>query len=500
MIKSSDPLIPPFRFAIVEEGLLRGSYPTDKNFRFLKRLKLKTIVSLTPKPPTKSFYTFCERYNTTTKHFTVSKFKDDVTLSAAQVAQLLEMMIEPNNLPMYIHCLDGANVTGTIFMCLRKLQNWNLSSIFQEFTRFTRGGTIASSEAEFVETFKAEIDVCPNIPPWLWQGIRMIKHPTLKLRLVGGDQQPALLALNNIYSSSISTITTTTTTNPSSTNTSSLPNSSTNTPNRSTVDDGGNLLQKLIELNLNNQNNNEGNIQVEINQDNTNTNKNKNNNYDTTNNKNINKPLKISSEESENESSSTTNINNSNNNDNKNIHNKNKNNNENNESNKNINNNFNRNNNNNENNESNNNNSNSTVSIISSITSTNFSTISTTTVQSPQPQTSVPNISNLLTQSPKVTSTALTPSIMLPSGGNISKDKKKKDDIKLQFDSGKFLTQKESRSVEALSLERTTKNVTPPNINTTSNTTTNSFTSQSQNQSPKNSHRAISSSQNPNLN
>ncbi|KYR02976.1 hypothetical protein DLAC_00460 [Tieghemostelium lacteum] len=183
--KSNEPLIPPFRFAIVEEGLFRGSYPTDRNFRFLKRMKLKTIISLTPKPPTKSFYTFCERYGTSTKHFSVSKFKDDVTLSASQVVQLLEIMIDPSNFPIYIHCLDGANVTGTVFMCLRKLQNWNLSTIFTEFTRFTRGGTIASAEAEFVETFKAEIDVSPKIPQWLWQGVRMTKHPTLKLRLMG---------------------------------------------------------------------------------------------------------------------------------------------------------------------------------------------------------------------------------------------------------------------------------------------------------------------------
>eukprot|EP01132_Coremiostelium_polycephalum_P006599 gene6599-8168_t len=188
-MKPSDPLIPPFRFAIVEEGLFRGSYPTEKNFRFLRRLKLKTIVSLTPKPPTKDFTTFCERYNTISKHFTVSKFKDDVTVSSSQVVQLLEMMIDPNYLPLYIHCLDGANVTGTIFMCLRKLQNWSLSSIISEFSRFTRGSTISSSESEFVETFKAEIDVPPSIPNWLWQGVRMTKHPTLKLRLVGSTNQ-----------------------------------------------------------------------------------------------------------------------------------------------------------------------------------------------------------------------------------------------------------------------------------------------------------------------
>ncbi len=45
------------------------------------------------------------------------------------------MCIEPSNLPLFIHCLDGANVTGVVVMCLRKLQNWNLSATFTEFTR-----------------------------------------------------------------------------------------------------------------------------------------------------------------------------------------------------------------------------------------------------------------------------------------------------------------------------------------------------------------------------
>ncbi|EFA76291.1 hypothetical protein PPL_10054 [Heterostelium album PN500] len=185
MSNENKQLIPPFRFAIIEEGLYRGSYPTEKNLRFLKRLKLKTIVSLTPKPPLKPFLNFCERYNTTSKHFPVSKFKDDVTIDASQVVQLLELMIDPANLPLYCHCLDGANVTGTIFMCLRKVQNWNLSAIISEFTRFTRGTCISSSESEFVETFKAELDIPLTIPTWLWQGVRMTKHPTLKLRLIG---------------------------------------------------------------------------------------------------------------------------------------------------------------------------------------------------------------------------------------------------------------------------------------------------------------------------
>jgi len=179
-------LIPPFRYAVVEESLFRGSYPTEKNCRFLRRLKLKTMISLTPKKPSKVIIGFCEEQDIALKHLSVPKFKDDVTVSSSQVVQILQMIIDPANLPLYIHCLDGANVTGIVIMCLRKLQNWNLSVIFTEFSRFTRANYISSVESEFVETFKAEVEIGAVIPPWLWQGVRMSKHPTLKLKLVGG--------------------------------------------------------------------------------------------------------------------------------------------------------------------------------------------------------------------------------------------------------------------------------------------------------------------------
>ena len=52
-------LIPPFRFSAVEEGLYRGAHPTLKNFRFLRRLRLKTIISVTPELPTSDVKEFC---------------------------------------------------------------------------------------------------------------------------------------------------------------------------------------------------------------------------------------------------------------------------------------------------------------------------------------------------------------------------------------------------------------------------------------------------------
>jgi tyrosine-protein phosphatase OCA6 len=176
-------LIPPFRLSIVEEGLFRGAYPRSRNLRFLKRLKLKTLISLLPNEPSKDLKDFCAQYNITHLSYPIKKPKDEITISPSLVAQILEICIEPKNLPLYIHCLDGAIITGVVCMCLRKLQNWNLSVTFTEYTRFTRSHSISSAESEFVETFKAEIRIPRIIPQWLWQGIIPQRHPTLKLKL-----------------------------------------------------------------------------------------------------------------------------------------------------------------------------------------------------------------------------------------------------------------------------------------------------------------------------
>lgn len=130
-------LIPPFRFSTVQHELYRGSYPTLKSFRFLKRLSLKTIVSVTPEPPTSDLLAFCACEKIVNHHFYAEKFtSDNVTVSPSTLAQILQVMLKQENLPLYIHCLDGANVTGIIIMILRKLQNWTKVATISEFCRY----------------------------------------------------------------------------------------------------------------------------------------------------------------------------------------------------------------------------------------------------------------------------------------------------------------------------------------------------------------------------
>jgi tyrosine-protein phosphatase OCA6 len=133
---SAPALIPPFRFSTVQHQLYRGSYPTLKNFRFLRRLQLNTIISVIPETPTSDLMEFCAAENITIHHFYAEKFtSDNVTVSPSMVSQILQIFIKQENLPAYIHCLDGANVTGIIIMILRKLQNWTKVATVSEFCR-----------------------------------------------------------------------------------------------------------------------------------------------------------------------------------------------------------------------------------------------------------------------------------------------------------------------------------------------------------------------------
>ena len=62
----------PLRFNTIENNLYRGGYPTLRNFRFLKRLELKTIISLTPEIPTNDLNQFCQQYGVNNIHIPVN--------------------------------------------------------------------------------------------------------------------------------------------------------------------------------------------------------------------------------------------------------------------------------------------------------------------------------------------------------------------------------------------------------------------------------------------
>jgi len=65
-------------------------------------------------------------------------------------------MINRVHQPLYVHCLNGAEVTSLVIACLRKLQCWSVSSTMAEFGRFC---LVRPAHTSFIETFHVEIEV-----------------------------------------------------------------------------------------------------------------------------------------------------------------------------------------------------------------------------------------------------------------------------------------------------------------------------------------------------
>jgi len=46
-----------------------------------------------------------------------------------------QLLIDPEAHPIFLHCMNGAEVTGLLVMCLRKLQMWSQTFALIEFSR-----------------------------------------------------------------------------------------------------------------------------------------------------------------------------------------------------------------------------------------------------------------------------------------------------------------------------------------------------------------------------
>lgn len=153
---------------MVEEGVYRGAYPSLINLRFLSRLGLKSMVSLLPEPPAPHLLRWCEENGVRNHAERVAAPREgtgeqEVTLTHERVADLLQLLVLPERQPVYVHCLDGVVITGTLMMCLRKLQRWSMPPLIAEYARFARDGLEVPGPPPphflaFVHAFKPELE------------------------------------------------------------------------------------------------------------------------------------------------------------------------------------------------------------------------------------------------------------------------------------------------------------------------------------------------------
>ncbi|KAA8495034.1 putative tyrosine-protein phosphatase [Porphyridium purpureum] len=162
-------LIPPINFGMVEENLYRSGMPNELNFPFLERLNLRKIIYLAPEDLTQQFLNFVDDQGIELLPLSWEGNKSPwKPVSEEVVLTALDYILDANsNYPLYIMCNLGRHRTGTIVGCLRKLQRWNLTAVFEEYRRFA-GPKVRLLNEQFIELFDTDLVRVPQNPPeWL---------------------------------------------------------------------------------------------------------------------------------------------------------------------------------------------------------------------------------------------------------------------------------------------------------------------------------------------
>ena len=90
-----------------------------------------------------------------------NSISEDVVLTA------LNVILDTRNYPMCLMCDVGRHRSGVVVGCLRKLQRWNLTAIFEEYRRYA-GSKVRLINEQFIELFDTDQVQIPTLPPkWL---------------------------------------------------------------------------------------------------------------------------------------------------------------------------------------------------------------------------------------------------------------------------------------------------------------------------------------------
>mmetsp|Transcript_31852 Transcript_31852/g.71689 ORF Transcript_31852/g.71689 Transcript_31852/m.71689 type:complete len:211 (+) Transcript_31852:294-926(+) len=178
-------LFPPANYGVVEEGLYRGAIPTEINVPFLETLRLKTVVLLEHVTGAEEVDAMWAAYleengielvrigeeaDRQLALGSLSATKSSQPMSEELVLRALHVVVDASKYPLMVVDLLGKHRSGVLLACLRKLQRWNLTSVFEEYRRFASGKRRLQNE-QFIELFDVDL-VCvpPHSPAFLQFG------------------------------------------------------------------------------------------------------------------------------------------------------------------------------------------------------------------------------------------------------------------------------------------------------------------------------------------
>ena len=120
-------------FGKVDDNYFRGAQPRGSDYRDLAAIGVKTVIDLQQDGPSNE--------NGIVTAAGMKFFRIGMTTSKAptdaQVAQFFEIVNNPANQPVYVHCAGGRHRTGTMTALYRMtVDGWNASQAYTEMKQY----------------------------------------------------------------------------------------------------------------------------------------------------------------------------------------------------------------------------------------------------------------------------------------------------------------------------------------------------------------------------
>lgn len=174
--KEPDIIAPPEHFAVVERGLYRSGIPSAESLPFIRSLGLKQMIVLSAERPVRSITNFCDNHNIKISHTGLYGWTPNSSwkpIAEEVVKESLQIILHCNNHPILVCDIGGVHIVGMVIGCLRRLQNWNLNSVVNEYRSFAGPKTRYNNE-QFMELFDIDLVTIPQkSPPWYAEQLSM---------------------------------------------------------------------------------------------------------------------------------------------------------------------------------------------------------------------------------------------------------------------------------------------------------------------------------------
>lgn len=156
MSTSEEMKIAPENFSMVEIGVYRSAFPRSKNMSFLESLRLKAVVSLVLEDYPDQLVDFYSRSGIELITLGIEGNKGAFKgIDKYEFYNVMRIVMDQSKRPLLIHCNKGKHRTGCVIGCLRRLRDWAVSSIVDEYIVYAYPKPRVEDQ-KFIEAFTVE--------------------------------------------------------------------------------------------------------------------------------------------------------------------------------------------------------------------------------------------------------------------------------------------------------------------------------------------------------